>query len=108
MPTLDGYETAKLIRQRPEFGRTPIIFVTAFGRDETETATAYASGAVDFIFTPIHADVLRAKVSAFVDLFLQAQELQALARVDHEPQRRAARQRGARAGGARRTWRTRS
>ena len=75
MPTLDGYETAKLIRQRTEFGRTPIIFVTAFGRDETETATAYASGAVDFIFTPIHADVLRAKVAAFVDLFLQTEEL---------------------------------
>ncbi len=76
MPTLDGYETAKLIRQRSEFGRTPIIFVTAFGRDETETATAYASGAVDFIFTPILPDVLRSKVSAFVDLFVQSQDLQ--------------------------------
>jgi PAS domain S-box-containing protein len=76
MPTLDGYETAKLIRQRSQARLTPIIFVTAFGRDETETATAYASGAVDFIFRPILADVLRAKVSAFVELFLQSQELQ--------------------------------
>ncbi len=76
MPTLDGYETAKLIRQRPQSELTPIIFVTAFGSDETETATAYASGAVDFIFTPILPDVLRAKVSAFVDLFVQAQKLQ--------------------------------
>jgi len=75
MPALDGYETAKLIRQRSESGLTPIIFCTAFGRDETETLTAYASGAVDFIFTPIIADVLRAKVSAFVDLFLQSQKL---------------------------------
>jgi diguanylate cyclase (GGDEF)-like protein/PAS domain S-box-containing protein len=76
MPTMDGYETAKLIRQRSESELTPVIFVTAFGRDETETATAYASGAVDFIFTPILPDVLRAKVSAFVELFLQAEELQ--------------------------------
>jgi diguanylate cyclase (GGDEF)-like protein/PAS domain S-box-containing protein len=76
MPTMDGYETAKLVRQRSQSELTPIIFLTAFGRDETETATAYASGAVDFIFAPILADVLRAKVSAFVDLFLQAQELQ--------------------------------
>jgi diguanylate cyclase (GGDEF)-like protein/PAS domain S-box-containing protein len=75
MPTLDGYETAKLIRQRPQVGLTPIIFVTAFGQDETHTAAAYASGAVDFIFTPILPDVLRAKVSRFVDLFLQAREL---------------------------------
>lgn len=75
MPTMDGYETAKLIRQRGS-SVTPIIFATAFGRDETETATAYASGAVDFIFTPIQPDVLRAKISAFVDLFEQAQKLE--------------------------------
>ena len=74
MPILDGYETAALIRRQ---SRTPIIFVTAFGCDETETATAYASGGVDFIFTPINRDVLRAKVSAFVDLHAQTQELQA-------------------------------
>jgi diguanylate cyclase (GGDEF)-like protein/PAS domain S-box-containing protein len=76
MPSLDGYETAKLIRQRPQSALTPIMFVTAFGRDETETATAYASGAVDFIFTPILPDVLRAKVSAFVNLFVQSEDLQ--------------------------------
>ncbi len=76
MPTLDGYETAKLCRQRSRQRLTPIIFITAFGGNETETANAYASGAVDFIFTPVVPEVLRAKVSAFVDLFVQAQELQ--------------------------------
>src|ERR1700722_1796836 len=58
MPTLDGFETAKLIRQRPQSEFTPIIFVTAFGGDDEETTTAYASGAVDFIFTPILPEVL--------------------------------------------------
>jgi putative two-component system response regulator len=76
MPILDGYETAKLLRQRSQSQDTPIIFLTAFRRDETETASAYANGAVDFIFTPVLAEVLRAKVSAFVHLFLQSQELQ--------------------------------
>jgi diguanylate cyclase (GGDEF)-like protein/PAS domain S-box-containing protein len=76
MPTMDGYETAKLIRQRAASALTPIIFVTAFGRDEAETASAYASGAVDFVFAPVLADVLRAKVSVFVDLFVAAQDLQ--------------------------------
>ncbi len=75
MPTLDGFETAKLIRQRPQSRLTPIIFITAFGGDEGETNRAYASGAVDFIFTPIVPEVLRAKASAFIDLFRQAQEL---------------------------------
>jgi diguanylate cyclase (GGDEF)-like protein/PAS domain S-box-containing protein len=76
MPVLNGFETAKLCREQARGGRTPIIFVTAMGGDDGEAATAYASGAVDFIFTPVLPDVLRAKVTAFVELFLQSQELQ--------------------------------
>lgn len=75
MPTMHGYETARLIRGRSESSRTPVIFITAFSRDDTETLTAYESGAVDFIFTPVMPEVLRAKVTVFVDLFVQAQEL---------------------------------
>jgi diguanylate cyclase (GGDEF)-like protein/PAS domain S-box-containing protein len=76
MPTMDGYQTARVIRQREETRQTPIMFVTAFGPDDTDTLTAYAIGAVDFIFTPVVADVLRAKVKVFVDLFVQSQEVQ--------------------------------
>ena len=76
MPSLDGFETAKLIRQRSQSESTPIMFVTAFGSDELETENAYAGGAVDFIFTPVRPEILRAKVSAFVRLFLQSAELQ--------------------------------
>jgi diguanylate cyclase (GGDEF)-like protein/PAS domain S-box-containing protein len=72
---MDGYQTAKLIRQRRQSELTPFIFITSFGCDETETAAAYASGAVDFVFTPIRPEVLRAKVSAFVDLFVQTERL---------------------------------
>jgi PAS domain S-box-containing protein len=50
--------------------------VAARGGDDGEAASAYASGAVDFMFTPVPPDVLRAKVSAFVDLFLQSHELE--------------------------------
>jgi PAS domain S-box-containing protein/putative nucleotidyltransferase with HDIG domain len=75
MPILNGYETARVIRQGSRAKDTPIIFLTAFRADEAETASAYANGAVDFIFTPVLADVLRAKVAAFVHLFVQSQEL---------------------------------
>jgi diguanylate cyclase (GGDEF)-like protein/PAS domain S-box-containing protein len=75
MPVMDGYETAKLIRQRRRSRLTPIIFLTSFGRDDVETATAYASGAVDFIFAPFLPDVLQAKVTAFVELFVRTEEL---------------------------------
>jgi diguanylate cyclase (GGDEF)-like protein/PAS domain S-box-containing protein len=76
MPTLDGYETARLIRERGQTRLTPIIFVTASVEQHPRaTDTAYASGAVDFIFTPIMPDVLRAKVSTFVELYVQSREL---------------------------------
>ena len=76
MPVMNGFQTAKLCRQQSQGGGAPIIFITAQGGDEGEVASAYASGAVDFIFTPVAPDVLRAKVAAFVELFLQAQALQ--------------------------------
>jgi diguanylate cyclase (GGDEF)-like protein/PAS domain S-box-containing protein len=76
MPILNGFETAKLCRRQIRGSRTPIIFVTAQGGDEGEVASAYASGAVDFIFTPVLPNVLRAKVAAFVNLYLQSQALQ--------------------------------
>ncbi len=75
-PWLDGYETAKQIRRETGTELTPIIFLTAFGSDELETATAYASGAVDFVFTPVLAGVLRAKVSTFAQLVMRSQELE--------------------------------
>jgi diguanylate cyclase (GGDEF)-like protein/PAS domain S-box-containing protein len=74
MPTMDGFETAGLIRQRRHSNRTPIMFVTAYREDEQMLA-AYTSGAVDFVLTPIVPDVLRAKVSVWVDRFLQTEEL---------------------------------
>jgi diguanylate cyclase (GGDEF)-like protein/PAS domain S-box-containing protein len=75
MPAMGGYETANLIRRHASTRETPIIFVTAFAREDTETLTAYASGAVDFIFTPVVPEVLRAKVVVFVNLFKQSEEL---------------------------------
>jgi diguanylate cyclase (GGDEF)-like protein/PAS domain S-box-containing protein len=76
MPKMDGYETARVIRTRDECRHTPIVFVTSHERNETQVSDAYASGAVDFIFAPIVPDILRAKVTIFVDLFLKSRALQ--------------------------------
>ena len=80
MPDMDGFETAALIRLRPQSEMTPIIFVTAFQSDEVKTSDRYAEGAVDFLFAPVPPDELRAKVSVFANLFLKAEELAARAR----------------------------
>ncbi|MFL5846394.1 MAG: putative bifunctional diguanylate cyclase/phosphodiesterase [Solirubrobacteraceae bacterium] len=76
MPGLDGYETARRVRELPKSRHTPIIFVTAHAPDETQVPLAYANGAVDFIFGPIVTDTLSAKVSVFADLFLTSRRLE--------------------------------
>ncbi len=82
MPTLDGFETAAIIRQRKKTEHVPIIFITAHA-DETRAWEGYSLGAVDFIMAPVNPVVLKAKVSVFVELFRMRQqvELQAEQRV---------------------------
>jgi CheY-like chemotaxis protein len=68
MPSMDGFETARLIRSRKRNRHVPIIFVTAYNQSDTRVLEGYALGAVDFLFKPIVAEVLRAKATVFVDL----------------------------------------
>jgi signal transduction histidine kinase len=75
MPGLDGFETAHLIRQRKSLEHTPIIFVTGISDTETHVSRGYSLGAVDYILTPVLPEVLRTKVSVFVELFKKNQQL---------------------------------
>src|SRR6476661_1826572 len=73
MPGMDGFETASLIRQRKSSQHVPIIFITAFG-DEMHAARGYSLGAVDYILAPVMPEVLRTKVSVFVDLYRKTEQ----------------------------------
>ncbi len=75
MPGMDGFETADLIRQREKSKLTPIIFVTALSRSETNVFKGYSLGAVDYLFKPVVPEILRSKVNVFVDLFRKNQEV---------------------------------
>jgi signal transduction histidine kinase len=75
MPGMDGFEAAQLIRRRPRSELTPIIFVTALDRAETDMGRGYDLGAVDFVFAPVVPAIMRAKVSVFVELYKAQQEL---------------------------------
>jgi two-component system sensor histidine kinase/response regulator len=83
MPGMNGFETAALIRNRKQTEHVPIIFVSAISTTDTHMFKGYSLGAVDYIFTPVNAEVLRSKVAVFVDLVkkgaavrLQAAQLQ--------------------------------
>jgi signal transduction histidine kinase len=68
LPGMSGFETARLIRARERTRHVPIIFITGYSHDEENIRRGYELGAVDYLFKPIVADVLRAKVKVFVDL----------------------------------------
>jgi len=69
MPIMDGYETAELIYQRDKLKHIPIIFITAHDYEEEAMFKGYQAGAVDFIRKPFKPEVLRSKVSVFVELY---------------------------------------
>jgi len=81
MPEMDGFETATLIRQHPRLEQTTIIFVTAFSMSDMDRLKGYELGAVDYVFAPAVPEILRTKVSVFVELYRKRQELQNLNRV---------------------------
>jgi diguanylate cyclase (GGDEF)-like protein len=85
MPGMDGFETARLIKQRPGSRHVPIIFLT--GRlGEEEVRRGYALGAVDYLLKPFEPEILQAKVAVFVDLARLRREAQILGhRLLHDP-----------------------
>jgi signal transduction histidine kinase len=84
MPSLDGYETAELIRGRRCCRHVPIIFVTAFQKDEQHVFRGYSAGAVDYIFKPVDPTILTSKVAVFVELYRKAEEIKRQAALEKE------------------------
>jgi len=76
MPGIDGFETAKRIRDDAKFSHLPIIFVTAISKELHYIYSGYGSGAVDYLFKPIDTVVIRAKVSIFADLYRKNRKIQ--------------------------------
>jgi serine phosphatase RsbU (regulator of sigma subunit)/DNA-binding response OmpR family regulator/anti-sigma regulatory factor (Ser/Thr protein kinase) len=68
MPGIDGLQTARYIKARGRTRRIPILFLTAQAQDVEQVIHAYAAGAVDYVVKPYDPDVLRSKVSVFVEL----------------------------------------
>jgi signal transduction histidine kinase len=69
MPNLNGFETASLIYEREKLRHIPIVFITANNFGEENVFKGYRAGAVDYIYKPIKPELLRAKVSVFIDLY---------------------------------------
>ncbi|WP_168196607.1 response regulator [Bdellovibrio sp. ZAP7] len=88
MPGMDGFETARQIRQDSKNRQTPIIFVTAINKDDQYIYRGYEAGAVDYIFKPFEPSIVRAKVNVFVELFIKSKQLEEQAELIRESETR--------------------
>jgi PAS domain S-box-containing protein len=75
MPNLDGFETAELIKDRDRTRNIPIIFLTAISKEERHVFRGYEVGAVDYVFKPFEAEILRGKVAVFIELAEKNEQL---------------------------------
>jgi signal transduction histidine kinase len=84
MPGMDGYEVARRIKALEAPRVTPVIFLTALDADRRHVHAGYESGAVDYLFKPLDADVLRAKVRAFAQMSVAQNSAERTARARAE------------------------
>jgi len=62
MPGIDGFETCRRIKQRPDMATTPVIFMTGLS-DRAHVAEALRAGGVDYVTKPVAPDELIARIS---------------------------------------------
>lgn len=75
MPEISGYELAQLIKQRKRTQHVPIVFLTAYYREDADALQGYDAGAVDYLSKPVNPLILKSKVAVFVDLFRKTRTL---------------------------------
>jgi signal transduction histidine kinase len=69
MPGMDGFETAEIMRSSERTKHIPIIFVTAISKQRKHIFRGYETGAVDYLYKPLDMEILKSKISAFIELF---------------------------------------
>jgi signal transduction histidine kinase len=62
MPTIDGYELVRRLREQPALASTPVVFYTAAYHEREARALADECGVVDVLTKPSTADALLARV----------------------------------------------
>jgi CheY-like chemotaxis protein len=65
MPGMDGFETARRIREREPLRDIPIIFITAIFKEDPHVKMGYEAGGIDYFTKPFDPDILRMKISIY-------------------------------------------
>ena len=75
MPDMDGFETARLLKEDEIYKEIPIIFLTAKA-DEDSVEAGFNAGGVDYITKPFHNKELVARVKTHLHISHMARQLQ--------------------------------
>ncbi len=76
MPDINGFEVAKLIKDREKTRGIPIIFISAVYLEQKDIFKGYRMGAFDYITKPFPNELLKTKVRTFADLYKRNQVLE--------------------------------
>ena len=74
MPEIDGFETAKIIKNNPETNEIPIIFITAKA-ETNDIVKGFEVGAADYITKPFQSSELLARVNTHLNLKFAKEKL---------------------------------
>lgn len=80
MPSMDGIEACREIKQSPELESTVIIFLTARGEDYSQIA-GFEAGADDYVTKPIKPRVLISRVKALLRRYKEKEDRLTVLRV---------------------------
>lgn len=76
MPGMNGFELAEFMQGTEKTRHTPIVFVTAAGKESDYAFKGYETGAVEFLYKPLDVHAVQCKVNVFVELYRQRKETQ--------------------------------
>src|SRR5690349_4030409 len=66
MPSPDGFEVCRNVREKSQFAHIPIIFFTSVG-DINFKVEAFEAGARDFITKPVHVEELKSRIRTWLN-----------------------------------------
>ncbi len=68
MPELDGFEVIAKLKASDEYNKIPVIFITGLD-DAVSEEKGFSLGAIDYITKPFKANVVKARVKSYVQLY---------------------------------------
>jgi diguanylate cyclase (GGDEF)-like protein len=81
MPSMDGYEVCRRLKEDPLIADVPIIFTTGLGDQEAEVR-GLSLGAIDYVTKPISPEIVRVRVRNHIELKRMRDQLAELAVTD--------------------------